>query len=183
MALAPWPVHNLRCDAPSRHRGMCYMTRLRRLSFLAATFLVAACVVPSARAAEPPGDLCSLLPASEVSKILGKTYGAPQKSVAPRPYANTVEGTDCNYLAKDGSKFWFRIYVDPSPSVAADLFARLRMFYSPPTPVAGVGDEAYFDPQHAIHVRKGRARFYLNANNPSKEKELKSLAGSVAGRL
>ena len=45
--------------------------------------------------------------AAEESKTLGKTYDAPEKSVAPRPYANTAEGTDCNYPAK-GSKLWFR---------------------------------------------------------------------------
>ena len=52
------------------------MARLNTLSFIpptliAATFLVATCAVPSARAAEPPADLCSLLPAGDVSKGLG----------------------------------------------------------------------------------------------------------------
>src|ERR1700690_1545315 len=113
----------------------CYMAYLRQLSLIAATFLVTICAVHSARASEPPADLCSLLPVAEVSKTLGQTYDAPQKSVAPRPFANTNTGTDCNYLSKNGSKLWFRAYVDPSPSAAADLFARLSKFYGPPTPV------------------------------------------------
>src|SRR5579864_2555412 len=162
------------------------MAHLRKGSLIAVTLLVAACAIQPASAAEPPADLCALLPAAEVSKTLGKAYDSPEKSVAPRPYANTATGTDCNYPAK-GSKLWFRAYVDPSPSAAAELFAKLGKFYSPQTPVAGVGDEAYFDPQHAIHVRKGKVRFYLNLDPvdsaPTVEKELKDLASRVAGRL
>jgi hypothetical protein len=162
------------------------MAYLNKLWLIAAVLLVTTCTVQAARASEPPADLCSLLPAAELSKTLGAAYGAPEKTVAPRPYANTPEGTDCNYSAK-GSKLWFRAYVDPSPSAATELFAKLGKFYSPQTPVAGVGDEAYFDPQHAIHVRKGKVRFYLNLNPvdsaPTVEKQLKNLAGRVVGQL
>jgi hypothetical protein len=162
------------------------MAHSRNLSLIAATFVLTTCAVHSARATEPPDDLCSMLPAAEVSKTLGRAYDSPQKSVAPRPYANTAEGTDCNYLAK-GSKLWFRAYVDPSPSSAADLFARLGKFYSPQTPVPSLGDEAYFDPAHALHVRKGKVRFYINLepmnSSPAIEKQLKDLASQVTGRL
>jgi hypothetical protein len=162
------------------------MAHLRKVLLIAAAFLVTTCAVHSAMASEPPADLCALLPAPEVSKTLGKTYDSPEKSVAPRPYANTATGTDCNYPAK-GSKLWFRAYVDPSPSAATELFAKLGKFYSPQTPVAGLGDEAYFDPQHALHVRKGKVRFYLNLDPvdsaPTVEKQLKDLASRVAGRL
>jgi hypothetical protein len=162
------------------------MVHSHKLSLIAATFILATCAAHSARATEIPDDLCSLLPATEVSKTLGRTYDAPQKSVAPRPYANTATGTDCNYLGK-GSKLWFRAYVDPSPSAAAELFAKLGKFYSPQTPVPGLGDEAYFDPQHGLHVRKGKVRFYLNLEpmnfTPPIEKQLKDLASLVIGRL
>jgi len=160
------------------------MSHTRSLLFVASTFLLTICTIPPARAAEPPSDLCSLLPATEVSKILGQTYNAPEKSVAPRPYANTPTGTDCNYSSKKG-KLWFRAYVDPSPSAASELFAKLKLFYSPPTPVSGIGDEAYFDPQHAIHVRKGKVRYYLNLSpsTPAIEKQIKDLASHVAGQL
>jgi hypothetical protein len=162
------------------------MTHSRKLSRIAAFFVVTTSGAYSARANEPPADLCSLLPAAEVSRTLGRTYDAPQKSEAPRPYANTATGTDCNYLAK-GSKLWFRAYVDPSPSAAAELFAKLGRFYSPQTPVPGLGDEAYFDPQHGLHVRKGRVRFYLDLDpmdfTPAVEKQLKDLASRVAGQL
>jgi hypothetical protein len=163
------------------------MAQMRKFSLIAVTFLLSISSIRSARAAEPPADLCSLLSATEVSKILGQTYSAPQKSVAPRPYANTAEGTDCNYMSKNG-KLWFRAYVDPSASASSELFTKLKLFYSPPTPVAGIGDEAYFDPQHAIHVRKGKVRYYLNLSpinsfTPAIEKQIKDLASRVAGQL
>jgi hypothetical protein len=53
--------------------------------------------------------------------------------------------------------------------------------------VKGVGDEAYFDKEHAIHVRKGKVRYYLNLssseNSAAKEKQLTELAKEVAGKL
>jgi hypothetical protein len=111
---------------------------------------------------------------------MGATYSAPQKSVAPRPFANTVQGTDCTYSGAGGSLL-FRIYFDPSPGAATDLFAKLKMFYSPPTPVPSLGDEAYFDPKHGIHVRKGNVRFFLSSGD--NEKPLANLATQVAGQL
>lgn len=163
------------------------MNHLRRLSLTAAGLILSACLARSATAAsEPPADLCALLPAAEVSKILGQTFDPPEKSVAPRPYANTAQGTDCHYSAK-GSKLWFRAYVDPSPAAATELFAKLGMFYQPQTPVSGLGDEAYFDREHAIHVRKGKVRFYLNLDvknlSPAVEKQIKDLAEKVISQL
>ncbi len=164
------------------------MTHLRKLSLMAATYLVTTCAVQSARAGEPPADLCSLLPAAEVSKVLGQTYGPPEKSVAPRPFANTNTGTDCNYRSKNKSKLWFRAYVDPSPAAAKELFARLSMFYGPPTPVKGLGDEAYFDSRHALHARKGKVRIYINLDplgnfTSAREKQITDLAAAVFKQL
>jgi hypothetical protein len=165
---------------------MAQMARFSRLAFITVIFLVTAFAIPSASATDPPADLCSLLTAAEVSKTLGRSYEPPEKSVAPRPYTNTPEGTDCNYAAK-GSKLWLRAYVDPSAAAATEMFAKLGEFYNPQTPVTDLGDEAYFDPQHGLHVRKGKVRFYLNLEDvdfsPKVEKQLKELAGRVAGRL
>ena len=162
------------------------MARFRKLAFTIAIFLAATFFIPSAWATDPPADLCSLLTAAEVSKTLGRTYEPPEKSVAPSPYMNTPEGTDCNYAAK-GSKLWLRAYVDPSAAAATEMFAKLGEFYSPQTAVTGLGDEAYFDPQHGLHIRKGKVRFYLNLEGvdftPKIEKQLKDLAGRVAGQL
>lgn len=161
---------------------MAYLHRVLLIAILAVT----TCGARTVRANEPPVDLCSLLPAVEVSKILGRTYEAPQKSVAPRPYANTAEGTDCNYYA-GRNRVWFRAYVDPSPAAATELFAKLSKFYAPSTPVAGLGDEAYLDREHAIHVRKGKVRFYINLDpmnfSPVVEKQIKDLATRVVGQL
>jgi hypothetical protein len=146
-----------------------------------------ACAVRPARATDAPPDPCSLLSAAAVSSALGGTYGAPESSVAPRPYANTVQGTDCHYKAKNGGdELLFRVYFDHSATEATGLHAKLKFFYSPATPVAGVGDEAYLDPQHAVHVRKGNVRFYLNASNgdsPATMKGITALAEQVAGKL
>lgn len=164
------------------------MAHLNKLSLIAATFVVTTCSLHLARATEPPADLCSLLPAAELSKTLGQSYDSPQKSIAPRPFPNTAEGTDCTYKrSKDARerKVVFRAYVDPSPSAAADLFARLSKFFGPPTPLSGVGDQAYFDKHHALHVLKGKVRFYIAMDDftPAIEKQLENVASQVAGRL
>ena len=163
------------------------MSYLNRLSLIAATFLVTASAVHSASATDAPADVCSLLPAAEVSKILGQAYDSPQKSVAPRPFGNTVTGTDCRHRSLH-SKLLFRAYFDPSPSAAVDLFAKLSKFYGTPTPISGLGDAAYFDEAHGLHVRKGNVRFYINLDpidtfTPAMEKQLVDLAGRVSGRL
>lgn len=165
------------------------MTRLRKPSLIAATLLIATCAVQLVTASETPADVCSLLPAADVSKTLGQTFDSPQRSVAPRPFANTVEGTDCNYQSKGGhSTLLFRAYFDPSPSAAADLFARLSKFYGTPTPITGLGDAAYFDQAHGLHARKGNVRFFIKLDStgpftPAMQKQLQDLGGQVSGRL
>ena len=162
------------------------MAYLKQLSWMVVLLLVA-CSGELARAADPPSDLCSLLPSAMVSKTLGYAYSSPTKSVAPRPFRNTNEGTDCKYGSGALRLLLFRVYVDPSPTAATDLFARLSRFYGPQTPVNGVGDEAYFDGEHALHVRKGKVRFYLNLtpvdSASATEKQLRDLASRVCGRL
>ena len=143
----------------------------------------AAAITPPAKAATAPADPCSLLTAAEVGKSLGLASVSLEKTVAPRPYANTVEGTDCHYAASNGNgELLFRIYFDPSATEAPSLFAKLKMFYSPPTPVGGIGDEAYFDPRHGLHVRKGNVRFFLSFGANSNT-QLQKLAGVVAGQI
>lgn len=163
-----------------RRNRLISMARFGRYSICVAGLLAVAGSVPLASAAAAPSDPCSLLSATQVSSAMGSTYAAPQKSVAPRPFANTVQGTDCTYSGAGGSLL-FRIYFDPSPAAATDLFAKLKMFYSPPTPVPNLGDEAYFDPRHGIHVRKGNVRFFLSSGD--NEKPLTALATQVAGQL
>ena len=158
------------------------MAGLRRLSLIAVTALVTVFAVQSARATQAPADPCSLLPAAAVGKAMGRAYGAPHASTAPRPYRDSVEGTDCRYEPSGaGSSLLFRVYFDPSPSAASGLFARLKMFFAPQSTAPGVGDEAYFDRRHGLHVLKGNVRFFLSGGE--NEKPLTDLARQVAGRL
>jgi hypothetical protein len=82
-------------------RKAAYMTNLNQVSWTIAVLLIA-CRNELARAVEPPSDLCSMLPPAVVNKTLGDTYGAPAKTVAPRPFPNTNEGTDCTYKSGQG---------------------------------------------------------------------------------
>jgi len=159
------------------------MAHTMKVLLLAAALVGSACGTRAVAATRPPADLCSLLPAAQVSKTTGQGYNAPQKTVAPRPFANTVEGSDCTYKQSKGSAhILFRAYADPSPSQAADLFARLGAFYSPQTPVPGLGDKAYFDPKHGLHVLKGNVRFFIEMGKFD-EKQAKVLAAYVVGQL
>jgi len=159
------------------------MTTWAKISLITIALLLGATAAQQASAKEPPADLCSLLPASQITTITGQPYDAAQKTVAPRPYANTVEGSDCTYKKSKGSgAILFRAYADPSPSDAAGLFAKLGLFYSPQTPVAGVGDKAYLDPRHGLHVLKGRVRLFISMDSFD-EKQAKALGSYVAGQL
>ena len=156
------------------------MPHLNQLSWTMALLLVA-CSGELAIAAEPPSDLCSLLPSATVSKTLGQNFGSPKKTVAPRPFPNTNQGTDCTYES-GGHTLLFRIYVDPSPSASAELFAKLKMYFGAgSTEVNGVGDEAYSDKLHGLHVRKGKVRYFLDGAGTPKQKS--DLALSVAGQF
>lgn len=164
------------------------MSRFVRPS-LAVALIVAVYASPAALAANAPSDPCSVLPAAEVAKAVGRSFGEPEKNVAPRPFPNTVQGTDCYYHAKGGrGTLQFRVYFDPSPSASADLFKRLQMFFGSGTAVAGIADEAYFDKKHGLHARKGNVRFYMSLDGSGiapapLEKALGTLGAGVSGRL
>jgi len=156
------------------------MVRLNQLCW-AVALLLAASSVELARAAEPPSDLCSLLPAETVSKTLGQAFGSPKKTVAPRPFSNTNQGTDCTFES-GGHTLLFRIYVDPSTSASTDLFAKLKTYFgNGSTAVGGIGDEAYLDKLKGLHVRKGKVRYFLDGAGTPKQKN--DLALGVAGQL
>ncbi len=156
------------------------MAYLNQLSCVVVLLLVG-CSAELARAAEPPSALCSLLPTATVSKILGYAYGSPAESVAPRPFRNANEGTDCKY-GSGLRLLLFRAYVDPSPSASADLFAKLKSYLGDgSTNVSGVGDEAYLDKDRGLHVRKGKVRYFLDGAGTPKQKN--ELAVAIAGQL
>jgi hypothetical protein len=159
------------------------MTGFRKSPIPFAILVASFCSAPVARAADAPADLCSLLSASDVKKAVGKSYEAPRLIGDPRFSAGA--DTDCNFTPKNvGEPLLFRVYTDNSPETATDLFDKLQPFHSPATPVSGIGDEAYLDAKHSIHVRKGKLRFYLNVGEDAKDDEpVKKLAAAVAGKL
>lgn len=139
------------------------------------------------RATDSPKDPCSLLSAAQVSSTLGEKYDAPQKSVAPRPFANTEPGTDCQFKTTNGQdQVLFRLYIDDSAAQATELHMRLKMFFGRDSTPANVGDEAYIDGKSAIHVRKGNARYFLtisHGDTPSGRKQIRALAALIAEKL
>ncbi len=138
-------------------------------------------------ATDAPADPCSLLTDAQVSSVLAEKYGAPQKSVAPRPFVKTAQGTDCQYKAASGKdQVLFRVYFDASAAQATELHARLKMFFGKGSTSASVGDEAYVDRSDAIHVRKGNVRYFLtisHGNTPGGREQILALAAQVAGEL
>jgi hypothetical protein len=158
------------------------MTAINKRLLVVAVFLTSAGMVRMARAADAPADPCSLLTPAIVSTTLGDTFGAPQKSIAPRPFPNTVQGTDCHYDTSNGRhELLFRIYYDHSAAEATGLHAKLKMWFGAGSTAATVGDEAYFDKNHSLHARKGNVRFFLSDGND--EKKLTALGNVVAGEL
>ena len=151
------------------------MNILRRTFWMIAVFSVVALSAPLAKAADVPADACSLLPIAVVNKTLNGKYSGPEKKTAPAPFRNTAEGTDCTYKS-GGEILLFRIYVDASPDAAKDLFAKLKQYFGEgSTAVADLGDEAYVDQNHGLHVRKGKVRFFIDgAGNDSQKKQLAS---------
>jgi hypothetical protein len=160
---------------------------MRALALMATMILGFGLAGQQARATDSPMDPCSLLTAAQVSSALGATYGAPEKSVAPRPFMNTVQGTDCKYKAASGQdQALFRMYFDGSAAQATDLHARLKSFFGKDSTPATVGDEAYVDKGDAIHVRKGNVRYFLSISHgdtPSGRAQILALAALVAGEL
>lgn len=148
----------------------------------------------SLQAKEPPSDLCALLPGAQLEKVLQEAYAPPTKSTAPAAFPGGVSGTECDYRNDSyrtgrglPRKVVFIVYVDASPAVAKDNFNKLTTFFGSlgtNTPLPGLGDAAYRDSGYAIHVVKGKVRYYINIIPiGEKEKQLKDLVTWVAGQL
>lgn len=142
------------------------------------------------QAKDPPSDACAMLPAAQLTKILEQPFGSPAKTTAPAAFSGSPTGTDCTYQTGQGlpRKLLFRIYVESSPAAAKETFNKLSPYYGPNTAVTGNWDAAYLDARHAIHVQKGKVRYYLNldpvgTDTAKAEKQLKDLATWVAGQL
>jgi hypothetical protein len=168
------------------------MTRIPSLHILSIAIFLTFAIYSSnlvLQAKDVPSDACALLSNTQLAKVLAQPYSAPAKTIAPAAQ-DRVTGTDCTYQTAKGvaHKVLFRIYVDPSTAVAKETFTQLSAYYAPNTATPGIGDTAYLDSQHAIHVQKGKVRFYINlspvgTDTAQVDKQLKSLATWVAGQI
>jgi hypothetical protein len=164
--------------------------RLRAFVVAASVAFALASSVTAVRAKDLPADVCSLLPGSQLEKVLGQSFESPAKSSYPPPFPNNPSGTKCEFQSKTGltRSVIFIIYADPSEAVAKDTTNKLKLFFGPPTDVPGIGYSAYLDSNHAIHVQKGKVRYFISivpigSYTPQQEKQLKDLKIWVAGQL
>jgi len=155
--------------------------------FVLGALIISVFMGPVAIAAkELPVDRCALLPSSELQTVLGGSFGKPASSVAPPAFSGLPTGTECDYMAVQGAnRVVFIIYVDSSAATAKDTFEKLTPYYSPvKSRPPKLGDSGYIDKDGAIHVLKGKVRFYINVTpTPAATRTLVGLATSVAGQL
>lgn len=170
-------------------------SKFKFLLLVAALLVVAMGNARMACAAPPTAD-CSLLTPSMLQKVLGEPFGAPSETKAPPAYAKQSWGRDCEYRAQKGGRVQavtFIVYEDASPAEAKQTFHKLQAWYSLtssrtsgqalPTSKTAVGDEAYLDAKgDAIHVLKGRVRFYVSLDRGN-EKQVTDLAAAIAARM
>lgn len=151
-------------------------------AIFAAIFMFAPGVARTANAA-PPADACSMLPASQIGQVLGHSFGAPDVGKWPPAFGKQPWGTRCEYNSKNSPEMevTFIVYVDASPAEAKQTFDKLSMWF-PPKSKPAIGDSAYLDGSHAIHVLKGKVRYYISIS-PGNETQAKDLAAAVASRI
>jgi hypothetical protein len=143
----------------------------------------------AATAKDLPSDVCALLPPQQLQKMLGQPFGAATKAAAPSPYSGLNSGTNCRYAGqKSGSQeVTFIVYVDRSPAEAKETFAKLSAWYPAISKPTGIGDAAYIDSHHAIHVLKGSVRYFIDVGSSSsdaaRDKQVQDLAASVAAQI
>lgn len=156
------------------------MQRISKSVLAVAAFLLLGCVAKAAKATAAPSAPCSLLAPADINSATGGNYGPPESSRAPKPFASSGPGTDCNYKSgRDGLQF--RIYFDPSTDGAKTLFNELKGFFPKKNAPPGLGDDAYFDDDNGLHVLKGNVRFYL-IGSPTNA-QLQTIATGLAKRI
>ena len=133
-------------------------------------------------------DPCSWLTPAQLTKAFGgPQFAQPQRASAIPAYVGQNPGTKCEYGASGGVNVELIVYVDHTPAEAKTTFAKLSMFYPATSKPGGIGEDAYVDKQHAIHVLKGSTRFYINisSHDPEAKREQLSrdLATSVAAKI
>lgn len=154
-----------------------------RFGLIAAALLIFGASNAGIAHAEPQGPGCSMLTPAQIQKVLGQPFGAPSVGAWPPAYGQAPWGSQCRYSSQKGPHLdvTFIVYIEASPAEAKQTFDKLSMWY-PAKSKPAIGDSAYIDSSGAIHVLKGKVRYYISLD-PKNEKELKDLAMSVAGRI
>ncbi|MFZ0212295.1 MAG: hypothetical protein WBE20_09215 [Candidatus Acidiferrales bacterium] len=151
-----------------------------RLALVFTALFIFAASTARITSAAPAAGGCSMLTPAQIGKVLGQPFGAPAETKAPPAYGNQPWGSHCEYSSQKQSNatVTFIVYVDASPSEAKQTFDKLAFWYRPKSKPA-IGDEAYIDAQGAIHVLKGKVRFYLSISSAN-EKQTTDLAAAIA---
>jgi hypothetical protein len=132
--------------------------------------------------ARPADDVCSLLPPSELQKSLGEIFGPPKASTAPPAFPGQAAGTNCRYKAQNGRHTAvFIVYTDSSAAEAKQTFEKVSAWFGTKSKPS-LGDAAYIDARNAIHVLKGKTRYFIEIDRAN-EKQLLEVAASVSARL
>jgi hypothetical protein len=167
-------LRSLLCDLP--------------IALTLAFFLLTFHAYPAA-AKDLPSDMCSLLATQQLQKTLGQPFTAAQKATAPPAYTGQQPGANCDYAGqKSGSLVvTFIVYVDRSPAEAKETFDKLSAWFPATSKPSGIGDSAYIDKNHAIHVLKGSVRYFISISSQepgmAREKQAQDLATSVAAQI
>lgn len=145
---------------------------------------------PSCIAEILPPDTCSLLTSGHLERILGQPFDLYERSLAPASRRDQLPGRECDYATRKGAvrKVILIVFVDSSAEQARKTYDALTTWLAPKSKPAGVGDAAFIDDNRAIHVLKGRVRYYINiipsdAKIFEKEKLLTQLAALVAAQV
>lgn len=153
-----------------------------KLMLIVVALLAGALASAQRLCAAPPAAGCSLLTPAQIQRVLGQPFGAPAESKALPAYAKQSWGSNCEYRSQKGNAtVTFIVYEDASPSEAKQTFEKLALWYQPKSKPA-VGDEAYIDAHHAIHVVRGKVRFYVSLSSDN-EKQATDLAAMIAKTL
>lgn len=154
-----------------------------RFCLVAAAFLMFGAGSAPLTYAAPQGPGCSLLTPVQIQKVLGQPFDAPTIGAWPPAFGTQPWGSQCRYSSQKGPHMavTFIVYVDASASEAKQTFDKLTMWFVPKSKPA-IGDSAYIDAKGAIHVLKGKTRYYISVE-PANEKQVKDLALSIAARI
>ena len=155
---------------------------MRRLILIVALVMTVGSVRPAKAASQ--ADQCSMLTPNQIQSVIGKPFGAPETTQASPAFGKQPWGLNCRYSSQSGGHVIVSliVYVEASASDAKQTFDKLMMWYQVRSRPSGIGNSAYIDSRGAIHVLKGKTRYFIQLD-PGNEDQLKALAISVAQRI